>query len=151
MIALEKLLLLKSITFFRHTPDDLLIQLIETATTEQSIKAGQLIIEENDEGTDLYVIVHGRVKIHVNDIILAEIGEREIFGEYTALSLEKQVFSVSSITDCLLLRINNKELQMAMNYDKGLANGIILSLSQRVRYLSLQLQDLLYDSNHRKS
>lgn len=140
MIALEKLLLLKSITFFKQTPDDLLLQVVISASKEKNFNAGELIMEKGEIGTDMYVIITGRVKIHVGDTFVKELGEREIFGELAALSFGTRVSSVSAITDCHLLKINSDALYDAMNFDIGLAKGIIKALCERTQSMSAHLQ-----------
>lgn len=146
MIALEKLLLLKSVTLFKETPDDLLMQVASSIAEEQMVKAGELIIQKDDTGTTMYVIVNGRVRVHDGDIFITELGEHEIFGELSALSLQTRVSSVSAISDCLLLKINSSDLYDLMNFDTGLAKGIIQSLCHRARTMSLQMQEILHQN-----
>ena len=143
MITLEKLLLVKSIPFFQQTPDELLLQIATTAMKEQRVMADELIIQKNDVGTDMYVIVSGRVKIHEGEKLITTLGEREIFGELSALTLEPRVSSVSAITECLLLKINGLALYEIMHFDVGLAKGIIHALCDRARLMSAQIQVLM--------
>ena len=143
MITLEKLLLLKSVPFFQQTPDELLMQIATTAMKEQTVNAGELIIQKGDVGTEMYVIVSGQVKIHDGDKWITTLGDREIFGELSALTLEPRVSSVSTITECLLLKINGLALYEIMNFDAGLAKGIIHALCDRSRLMSAQLQVLM--------
>ncbi len=143
MITLEKLLLLKSAPFFQRTPDELLMQIVTTAVKEQIAYAGELIIEKDDSGTDMYVVVSGQVKVHDGDKLIATLSDCEIFGELSALSLQPRVSSVSAITECLLLKINGQALYEIMNFDVGLAKGIIHALCDRARSMSTQLQVLL--------
>lgn len=143
MIALEKLLLLKSVTFFKQTHDDLLLQIVESALKEKTVNAGEVIVQKGEIGRDMYVIVSGRVKIYDDDIFIKEMGEREILGELAALSFGERVASVSAITDCLLLKINSSDLYEVMNLDIGLAKGIIKALCERTQAISQQLQEAL--------
>ncbi len=147
MITLEKLLLLKSVTLFKQTPDDLLLQVVTSAVKEETVNTDELIIQKGDTDTSMYVVVHGRVKVHNGDLIIAEIGEREIFGELSAFTSEKRVASVSALTDCLLLKISSKGLYALMNFDNGLAKGIIQALCERTRLMSQQIQDLMKSMN----
>lgn len=142
MIALEKLLLLKSVTLFRETPIDLLMQVVNSIVKEQMFSAGDQIVEKGDSGTNMFIIVKGRVKVHDEDTVIAELGEREIFGELSALSLQPRVASVSAVTDCLLLKIGSSGLYDLMNLDIGLTKGIIRALCDRARMMSIQIQEL---------
>ena len=143
MITLEKLLLLKSVPFFQQTPDELLMQIATTAMKEKTVNAGELIIQKGDVGTEMYVIVSGQVKIHDGDKLITTLDDREIFGELSALTLEPRVSSVSTITECLLLKINGLAVYEIMNFDAGLAKGIIHALCDRSRLMSAQLQVLM--------
>ena len=143
MITLEKVLLLKSVPFFQQTPDELLLQIATTAVKEQRVNANELIVQKNEVGTHMYVIVSGQVKIHDGDKLITTLSDREIFGELSALSLEPRVSSASAMTECLLLKINGGALYEIMNFDIGLAKGIIHALCDRARLMSTQLQALM--------
>lgn len=143
MIALEKLLLLKSVTFFKETPDDLLLQLAIFALQEKNMQAGELIVQKNDIDTAMYIIVAGKVKIHDGDLLIKELNEREIFGELAALSLSPRISSVSALTDGLLLKMDSNDLYEMMSLDIGLAKGVIKGLCERIQSMSTQLQGLM--------
>ena len=119
------------------------MQIVTTAVKEQTVNTGELIIEKDDSGTDMYVVVSGQVKVHDGDKLITTLSDREIFGELSALSLQPRVSSVSAITECLLLKINGQALYEIMNFDVGLAKGIIHALCDRARSMSTQLQVLL--------
>lgn len=140
VITLEKVLLLKSVTSFKETPDDILLQIVESAIKEEAFAAGELILKKGELGQAMFIIVTGRVQVHDEGIIHQELGEREIFGELAALSFGTRVSSVSALTDCLLLKISSSALYDVMNLDIGLAKGIIKALCERTRSLSEQLQ-----------
>jgi len=140
VITLEKILLLKSVPFFQLTPEEFLLQIATTATTEQTCHAGDLILRKGDRDTHMYVLVSGKVRVHHEEQTLIELGEREIFGELSALSLEPRVSSVSAIDDCLLLKIDGAVLYDIMSVDIGLAKGIIRALCARARMMSEQMQ-----------
>lgn len=150
MIMLEKLLLLKSVTFFKQTPDELLMEIAHSALQEIALESGQQVIQKGEVGNAMYVIVNGRVKIHDGDLLIGELGEREIFGELAALSFGQRVSCVSAITDCLLLKISSVALYDMMTLDIGLAKGIIKALCERTQSMSLQLQELLQNPGARE-
>lgn len=132
MITLEKILLLKSMTFFREVSDELLMSIAESSLEEQVVRAGEMLFCKGSEGRHIYIIVSGRVKVHDGDTILAELGERESFGTFAALSLGKRTASVTAITDGLLLKIASDELYELMSLEVGLAKGIIKALCETI-------------------
>jgi len=140
MIVLEKILLLRSVTFFKEIPDDLLLQIVTTSVTEEIVAAGDAILKKNDKGRNMYIIASGRVSIHDENIIFKELGEREIFGELAALSFGRRLASASALTECLLLKISSTTLYQLMDVDIGMAKGIIKALCERTESINRQLE-----------
>ncbi len=143
MIALEKLLLLKTVTLFKQTPDDLLLHIVTSIVKEKRVNAGEHLIEKGGTNTTMYIVVSGRVSVHDGERFIKELGEREIFGELSALTGDAPVTSVSAITDCLLLTISSRALYELMNFDAGISKGIIQALCKRTQSMSMQVQELL--------
>jgi CRP/FNR family cyclic AMP-dependent transcriptional regulator len=144
MISLEKLLILKSVTLFKQVPDDLLLSMVTSIVNEKLIPADELILKKNEVNSTMYIIVAGKVKVHNEIITITELGEREIFGELSALTHKPTVSSVSSLTECLLLTIHSNDLYELMNFEVGLAKGIVQALCQRTQSVTLQIQELLH-------
>ncbi|MDI1353011.1 MAG: cyclic nucleotide-binding domain-containing protein [bacterium] len=143
MIALEKLLLFKTVTLFRQTADDLLLQIVTTIVKEKRVIAGEPILKKGEVNSTMYILVSGRVKVHDDEQFITELAEREIFGELSALTGEPTVTSVSAITDCFLLTISSSALYDLMSFDAGISKGIIQALCKRTQSMSLQIHDLL--------
>lgn len=143
MIALEKLLLLKTVTLFQQTPDDLLLHIVTSIVKEKRVHTGEILIEKGGANKIMYIVVSGRVKVHDGEQFIKELDEREIFGELSALTGDVPVTSVSAATDCLLLTISSEALYELMNYDAGIPKGIIQALCKRTRSMSMQVQELL--------
>lgn len=137
MITFEKFLILKSVQMFKHTPDDVLMQ-VAIAIKEKRVAAGEEIIQKDELGTTMYVIVEGKVKVFDENKTLAELGAREVFGELSALTPEKRIASVVAIEDTLLIKIEGEVLYDLMNLHVGLAKGIIEFLCYRVRQIASQ-------------
>jgi CRP/FNR family cyclic AMP-dependent transcriptional regulator len=142
VITLEKLLLFKSVDLFKQTPEEVLLCLASVAT-EETAEAGNLIMKKDEVGTTLHIIVSGRVKVHDEARIFAEFGERQVFGELSALLPAKRTASVTALTDSVFLKIDHENLYKIMNLHSGLARGIIHVLCNRMRSLSLQVQELM--------
>lgn len=132
MLILEKLLILKSVSLFKTTPEPVLAE-IARYTTEKIVAAGQTILHKNDEGNAMYVIVEGEVVIVNNGRTLAKLGARQFFGELAALSPEPRSADVRAVQDCLLLELSRKDLDYLMDIDSHIAKNIIQVLCQRLR------------------
>lgn len=135
MITLEKLILLHDVPIFRYVSDDVLLELA-LAVTEEFIASGEPIVNMGEFGADMYIIAKGKVKVHNAEKTVAELGERDVFGEIAALSPEVRIASVTALENCLLLKINHEILYDIMARNIGLAKGIIEVLCQRTRAIA---------------
>ena len=72
-------------------------------------------------------------RIHVDDRLIAEVGERAVVGELAALSSEPRTASVTAADDSLLLTLDQESLFDLMLDQQEIARGIIRVLVGRLR------------------
>ena len=132
----EKTLFLKSVPLFKYVKDEALLA-IASAFEEQRAAPKEEIIQKDELGTDMYLIVSGKVKVHDGDHQIAELKIGDVFGELAALAPEKRIASVQALEDTLLLKIGSRTLYDLIDIQPGLAKGIIQALCQRVRTIAL--------------
>lgn len=142
MITLEKLLLLKTVDLFKQTPEEILLYVANVAKV-QTAEANEIILKKGEPGVSMHIIVSGKVKVHDEGKILAELGERQVFGELSALLPETRTASVSAVTDAVFLKIDHENLYKIMSLHPGLARGIIQVLCGKMRELTFQVQQLM--------
>ncbi len=63
LTSLEKSTILRSVSLFAQTPDDILVEVADRLE-EIALQAGETIFEQGDAGDALYIIVEGRVRVH---------------------------------------------------------------------------------------
>lgn len=152
MITLEKLFLLKSVSLFKHMPDDLLLQLADTLAHEKTVAAGEVILEKGRVNNYIYIIATGQVRVHDEQgHSIKELSAREIFGELSALTGQAAVSYITAMTECLLLRISNDALYDLMSIEPELSKGIILALCERTQKMSFQIQELMNEAEMHKT
>jgi HEAT repeat protein len=132
MLIIEKVLILRSVSIFAEVSEQYLNHLAASAK-EVELTAGQALFEKGDFGTALYVILQGRLRVHVGDFTIAELGDLQVVGEMAALDPEPRSASVSAIEDSLLLRITSDDLDLLLSDDVAVARSIIRVLCQRLR------------------
>ena len=137
LLTIEKVILLKTVSIFSEVDENILTQ-VASILEEEQVKAGDAIITKDDMGRSLYIIVDGRVRIHAEEKTFAEIGERELFGELSALLPEPRVASVTALEDTTLLRLDHDSLYEIMNDNFEVAKGIITHLVKLCREIRLQ-------------
>jgi CRP/FNR family cyclic AMP-dependent transcriptional regulator len=129
---LEKVLFLKSVDLFSQIPGEDLTQ-VALVTTEAEHDQGDEVFGEGEVGDALYVVLDGKVRVHEHDRVIAELGERECFGEMGILDPAPRKATVTAITDTRLLRIGREDFQEILAEKPEIALGIIKVLTRRLR------------------
>jgi len=92
-----------------------------------------MVFENGDLGTSMYIIVEGKVKVHVGESVFATLGERTIFGELAALDPEPRTASITAIEDTYLFKLEQKALYELMSENSDISKGIFHVLCNRLR------------------
>ncbi|HLE50577.1 MAG TPA: cyclic nucleotide-binding domain-containing protein [Anaerolineales bacterium] len=137
----ERLNILRSVSIFTETPEE---SLLDAAGLLKKIefKAGQKIFDKGDPGDCMYIIVHGKVKVHDGELILNYLGKWDVFGEMAALDPEPRSATVTAVEDTYLLRLGQADLYELMNRRTGVSRRIIQILCQRLR---ARMRDMVED------
>ena len=130
--TLEKVLLLKSIDLFSQIRGEALSQ-VALVSTEVEHEPGDEVFAEGETGDALYLVLGGKVRVHRNDRVIAELGERECFGEMAILDPAPRTATVTAISDTRLLRIAREDFQEIIAEKPEIALGIIQVLTRRLR------------------
>ena len=132
LLLVEKVLILKSLSIFKDTPEHILADLaplMEEVEFEQN--AG--IFHEGEIGDCMYIIHAGSVNIHKGNKTLAVLKEKEVFGELALLDAELRSASATANTDCLLFRVEQEPFYELIENRPEVARGFIKILCQRLR------------------
>lgn len=132
MLTIEKVIILKSVSIFSQVPENTLVEVAQ-AVVEQEYPAQATIFQQGDIGTTLYVIVSGKVKIHQADQVIAELGERQVFGELAALDPEPRSAAATTMEETLVFELDRDALYELLAEHVDVAQGVIRVLCQRLR------------------
>lgn len=132
LLDIEKLLILKTVPIFAEAPDYVLAQVIPILE-EQEFEAGQRVFEKGDLGTSMYIIVSGKVRVHIEDRELTVLDERQVFGELALLDPEPRSASVTAIEQTLVFRISQSAIYDLMASHVEIVRGIMRVLCRRIR------------------
>jgi CRP-like cAMP-binding protein len=106
-----------------------LVQLLR----EEEVDAGRVVMREDDYGSRLYIAVSGRYRVSRAGTLLAELGERSVFGELALLDPERRSATVEAIEDGLLFTLDHEDFQEALAGSIQLAQSVIRMLCRRLR------------------
>ena len=130
--TVEKVLFLKSIDLFSAIPGEDLAQ-VALIAAEETRDPGEEIFAEGESGDALYLVLDGRVRVHKGQKTIAEIGERECFGEMAILDAAPRSATVTALSDVSLLKIAREDFQEILSEKPEIAQGIIHVLIKRLR------------------
>lgn len=131
-LTVERVIVLKTVSIFREIPEEYLVELADSLE-EVEMEPGDEVIRKGEPGSDLYVIVQGRMRVHDGERFIAELGPREVFGELAALDPEVRSATVTAEEEGLLFRVSRRMLFDLMAERSEVAQGIISVLARRIR------------------
>jgi CRP-like cAMP-binding protein len=132
MSTIDRVVALQRVTLFAEIPGRALAALAQRAT-EIDVEAGTIIIEQGAVEDHLFVVVSGRLRIHVAGRTLATLGAGDTVGELAALVPEPRSASVTALEPATLLRIDKAVLDELLADRPELASGVITALVTMVR------------------
>lgn len=136
----ERLALLRSVSLFVETPDEVLAELVAMLSVAL-VPAGQPVFAKGDAGDAVYIIAEGKVRVHDGDRTVNFLGRREFFGEMGVLDPNPRSASVTAVEDTRLYRLDQAGLAALMNRRPEVARGIIHVLVQRLRARMREMAD----------
>jgi CRP/FNR family cyclic AMP-dependent transcriptional regulator len=132
LLLVEKVLILKSLTIFKDTPENILADLAPLMQ-EEDYEKNTLLFEEGEIGDCMFIIQTGEVRIHKGQTTLAVLRDKEVFGELSLLDAETRSASATCKTDCVLFRIDQEPFYELIDSRPEVARGFIKMLCKRLR------------------
>jgi CRP/FNR family transcriptional regulator, cyclic AMP receptor protein len=132
LLLVEKVLILKSLTIFKETPENILADLAPLMQQEDFEK-NTLLFKEGEIGDCMFIIQSGEIRIHKGQTTLAVLREKEVFGELSLLDAETRSASATCQTDCVLFRIDQEPFYELIDSRPEVARGFIKMLCKRLR------------------
>lgn len=114
----ERIEFIKKIHLFADLSDEDLNDVAQ-ALTDEAHKAEAHIIEQGSHGDTFYIIYSGVVSVsrHKNkrdEIVLAQLGPRDYFGEEELFRKQARSATIAAVTDCSLLVLNASKVSTLM-------------------------------------
>ncbi|MBI3922107.1 MAG: HEAT repeat domain-containing protein [Armatimonadetes bacterium] len=134
--TIEKILFLKTVSFFSELNGEELRDLADLAT-EQDFPAETVLYKPNDAADSLYVIISGHcvVQRDINGETheMASLGARDYFGEMSLLDGEPHTTTATLTEDSSLLSVTRDSFRDLIKEDPDIAFDVFKELSRRLR------------------
>ena len=145
---------MSSVSIFENLNDTVLEEISSLVSVREYPKGSMIILEE-EFGDIVFVIKKGTVKItRVNDegkeVILAMLGEMEVFGEMAIIDGESRSANALAQESCELLAISSEDFINLLRNHFSVSLGLMSELAKRLRKSDQHIEALsLSDAEHR--
>lgn len=136
-LTIEKMMILKSVEIFANTSQKVLEDVVPVLI-EEHYSEGKLVYAKDTMDNAMYIIAKGRVKVHDGDTVVTELGEREIFGELSAIDPEPRSMSITTLEHTVLLKLSQIALSELLADRFEIAEGFFKVLCQRIRRRNIE-------------
>jgi CRP-like cAMP-binding protein len=133
--SVDRLLFVRRVPIFKELRDDFIVRLT-SVMHELSFPANYTIFRQGEEGRSLYIVVSGRVKVHLGNKLLAEVEQGKYFGEMAVFDTQTRSASATTIEPCECLELTQEQLYEAIEETPEIAVNIIRELSRLIRKLN---------------
>lgn len=109
---------------------------IESIAKSGSISSGQFLIQEDDLGKSMYLILNGRVDVHMSipnsedSEVIATLKDGDVVGELVLLDRTRRSAHVTAKDDVRALVWNSEELVNVLEEDKDIGFHIMRNLAK---------------------
>ncbi|QNM95830.1 Crp/Fnr family transcriptional regulator [Chitinimonas koreensis] len=137
---------LKQIPLFLGLSDEELDQ-VEASATAKTYAKGTTIINEGDDGSSMFLLMQGRVKVFVSDsngkeYVLAVLGPGEYVGELALLDDEPRTASVETEEQSTFLVIQKEDFLALLHNFPRIQFQVLVNLVRRTRQLTEAVKNL---------
>jgi CRP/FNR family cyclic AMP-dependent transcriptional regulator len=113
---------------------------------ERPFRGGEMIFNQGDPGTEMYIIAQGHVNIHLpgensRRVSLKDIAVGEYFGELALFDDKERSASALATTDAILLELSRETLSNYLERRPRAAMAILRTMAERLRETNAMLSE----------
>ena len=114
------------------------LRALATSLKERKFDAGQMIMNQGDAGTSMFIVAHGHVNIHLpgeasRRISLKDVSDGEYFGELALFDDKPRSASALATSEAVLLELDRTTLSRYLTTRPHTAMMLLRTLSTRLR------------------
>jgi CRP-like cAMP-binding protein len=140
--------LLEQIPLFGSLGKEAIGRLAESVRIK-SLEQGQVLFNKGDEGSSMYIINEGAIKIVLpssvgEEIIVALLGKNDFFGAMAMLDGEPRSADAVAVNDASVLTIGRSDFLSILQEDRQALKTILCDLSKMIRRTDDFLEDICF-------
>ena len=102
---------------------------------EIDVPAGQVLMRQGDQGSEMFVLAFGRVRVERDGQMLAERGPGDVIGEIALLSEGPRTATVTTVDPARLFVVAHREFHALMDEMPSIRLAVLDALAHRLRNL----------------
>jgi CRP/FNR family transcriptional regulator, cyclic AMP receptor protein len=112
------------------------VRVLARASSLVNYRKGEAVITEGSPGSELFVVLDGKVKIVRNHRTIARMSAGDVVGEISVLDPGPRTADVIAETPARCLRLPGPEFRAAVRAGPALAGSLLQALGRRLRAMS---------------
>jgi CRP/FNR family cyclic AMP-dependent transcriptional regulator len=122
------------------------LEQLASSVTERRFRAGEIIFNQGEPGTEMFVVAEGHVNIHLpgeasRRISLKDVARGEYFGELALFDEQPRSASALATTNAKLLVLSRETLSGYLEKRPRAAMAILHTMSERLRQTNAMLSE----------
>jgi len=146
--SFDKFALLREI--MKHQADDRVREIADLMKVK-TCPAGHVLCREGEAGNVLFVIGEGRVEVTQENEEgqgshrLGEAGRGDLIGEMSLLQNAPRNATVTTLTECIILEMEKKDLETILGHNPAVAVGLVNIANERQRINDVIAMETLFN------
>jgi CRP-like cAMP-binding protein len=129
--------------------DDEVASALESSMSSSSLRRGEILFSEGDDGNQLYVVTEGKIKLgrtspDGRENLLAILGPGQMFGELSFFDPGPRSATATAVTDVELKSLGHEALSPVLNAHPDVAHALLNQLAGRLRRTNEVVGDLVF-------
>jgi CRP/FNR family cyclic AMP-dependent transcriptional regulator len=129
--------------------DDEAAAALEASMAPASLRRGEILFNEGDDGNQLYVVIDGKIKLgrtspDGRENLLAILGPGQMFGELSFFDPGPRSATATAVTDVELKSLGHEALSPVLVAHPDVAHALLNQLAGRLRRTNEVVGDLVF-------
>ena len=141
--GMKELIALKQVPLFSDLTLEQLASIDRLMVTRHYMK-GELVFREGDVGSELYVVLEGEIRIHLDgagrDVTIARLGPNTVVGEMAVFDEQPRSASAEATVDTTVRVLRKDRLQVIVHEHPEVLLEFVKNLSQRIRQMDARIE-----------
>jgi CRP-like cAMP-binding protein len=107
--------------------------LVDRLSTLRTVPAGEAVVTQGDNGTDMMVLLHGSASVTRGNRKVGTLSAGQVFGEMALLDNQPRSATVTALEPTQMLVVHGPAFRKLLHKVPGMTEAVLATLCQRLR------------------